>query len=102
MKYPFRVEIMQAENHVFWAASSLTLDGCVGQGETKEEAIRELEINEKEWLDTAKKHGTTEMTKFDDYLREQLQDPAFKKEYDALEPEFSAAQAIIDAGKKAD
>ncbi len=28
------------------------------------------------------------MTTFDDYLNEQLKDPEFRAEYDALEPEF--------------
>ncbi len=37
------------------------------------------------------------MTNFDDYLKEQLEDPAFRKEYDALESEFSFMQAMIDA-----
>ena len=37
------------------------------------------------------------MTKFNDYLNDQLKDPAFKKEWDALEPEFSIMQAMIDA-----
>ena len=39
------------------------------------------------------------MSSFNDYLKEQLKDPAFKKEYDALEPEFSIIQAMIDARK---
>ena len=34
-----------------------------------------------------------------DYLNEQLQDPAFKAEYDALAPEFEIIQAMIDARK---
>jgi len=38
-------------------------------------------------------------TNFNDYLKEQLKDPEFKKEYDALEPEFAIIQAIIDARK---
>lgn len=38
-------------------------------------------------------------TSFKDYLNEQLQDPAFKTEYDALEPEFAIIQAMIDARK---
>lgn len=38
-------------------------------------------------------------TNFKDYLNEQLQDPAFKAEYDALEPEFAIIQAMIDARK---
>ena len=36
-------------------------------------------------------------TNFRDYLNEQLRDPVFKAEYDALEPEFAIRQAIIDA-----
>ena len=39
------------------------------------------------------------MTKFNDYLNEQMKDPAFKEEWDALEPEFSIMQAMIDARK---
>ena len=35
--------------------------------------------------------------KFDDFLKEQLQDPEFKKEYEALQPERAIIQAIIDA-----
>ena len=37
------------------------------------------------------------MTNYDDYLQEQMKDPEFKKEYDALDSEFTAAQAQIDA-----
>lgn len=33
------------------------LRGCVGQGATTEEAIAELEENEKVWLDTAIEYG---------------------------------------------
>ena len=40
------------------------------------------------------------MTNFNDFLKEQLEDPEFKKEYDALRPEFAIIQAIIDARKK--
>lgn len=39
------------------------------------------------------------MTKFNEYLNEQMKDPAFKAEWDALEPEFSIMQAMIDARK---
>ena len=39
------------------------------------------------------------MTKFNDYMNEQLRDPTFKEEWDALEPEFSIMQAMIDARK---
>lgn len=37
------------------------------------------------------------MTKFNDFLDEQLKDPEIKAEYDALEPEFTIMQAMIDA-----
>ena len=39
------------------------------------------------------------MTNFNDFVAEQKRDPEFKKEYDALEPEFSIVQAMIDARK---
>ena len=35
--------------------------------------------------------------KFDKYLEEQLKDPEFKEEYDALEPEFAVIRAILNA-----
>lgn len=37
------------------------------------------------------------MTNFDDFLTEQLSDPELRAEYDALEPEFTIIQAMIDA-----
>ena len=59
MKYEFTVYRMSVEGHDFWVAESKSLKGCVGQGETCEEAISELESNELEWLETAKKYGIT-------------------------------------------
>ena len=40
-------------------------------------------------------------TKFNDFLNEQLQDPEFRREYEALQPERAVIQAIIDARQKA-
>ena len=40
------------------------------------------------------------MSDFNEYLTEQLKDEEFKKEYEALEPEFAIIQALIDARKK--
>lgn len=40
------------------------------------------------------------MSEFREYLDRQLQDPAFKAEYEALEDEFIIIQAIIDARKR--
>ena len=57
MKYPFSVYQAKVENHVFWVAESPALNGCVGQGETPDEAIKELELNEASWLETAKEFG---------------------------------------------
>lgn len=37
------------------------------------------------------------MTNFDDFLAEQMKDDEFRKEYEALEPEFTIMQAVIDA-----
>lgn len=41
------------------------------------------------------------MKNFDEYLEEQLKNPEFKKEYDALEPEFAVIRAILEARKDA-
>lgn len=37
------------------------------------------------------------MTNYKDFLNEQLKNPEFKKEWDALEAEFSIIQAMLDA-----
>lgn len=39
------------------------------------------------------------MSDFREHLNEQLKNPEFKKEWDALEPEFNMIQAMIDARK---
>ncbi len=54
MKYGCNVYKTEVEGHVFWVAESKDLKGCVGQGETVEEALSELALNEEEWLDAAK------------------------------------------------
>lgn len=41
------------------------------------------------------------MTRFNDFLAEQLQDPEIQAEWDALQPERAIAQAILDVRKKA-
>lgn len=43
--------------------------------------------------------GEIKMTNFKDFLYEQLKDKDLKKEYDALEPEFTIIKAMIDARK---
>ena len=39
------------------------------------------------------------MTNFNDFLNDQMKDPAFKAEWDALDPEFSVIEAILKASK---
>ncbi len=38
--------------------------------------------------------------KFNDFLKEQLQDEEFRREYEALQPEHAVIQAMIDARKR--
>lgn len=38
-------------------------------------------------------------TKFNDFLAEQLKDPEFRREFEALQPEHAVVQALIDARK---
>ena len=40
------------------------------------------------------------MDDFDKLLDDQLKDPEFRAEYEALEPEFAIVQAMIDARRK--
>ena len=46
------------------------------------------------------KERSSTMSDFNEYLAEQLKDDEFKKEYEALEPEFAIIQALIDARKR--
>lgn len=57
MIYPCKFYKMQVEDHTFWGAESLVLKGCVGQGDTFEEAVKSIEENEKVWMETAKEYG---------------------------------------------
>ena len=41
------------------------------------------------------------MSNFNEFLKDQLKDPKFREEYEALAPEFAIMQAIIDARKSA-
>ena len=40
------------------------------------------------------------MTTLNDFIEEQLQNPVFKEKYDAMEPEFTLMQAMIDARRE--
>lgn len=37
------------------------------------------------------------MTNYDKYFAEKMKDPEFRKEYEALQPEYEIIQAMIDA-----
>ena len=37
------------------------------------------------------------MQKFSDFLDEQLKDPDFRKEYEAIQPEMAVIRALVDA-----
>lgn len=40
------------------------------------------------------------MTNYDTFFEEQMKDPAFRKEWEALQPEMAIIQAMIDAREK--
>ncbi len=40
------------------------------------------------------------VTDFNEFLEDQLKDPEFRAEYEALEPEFAIVQAMIDARRE--
>ena len=73
IKYPFKVYKAENEGHIFWVAKSIHLKGCVGQGESPDEAIAELAENEVAWLETAEEVGipipeiTPEFNDIDEY-----------------------------------
>lgn len=57
MKYQFYTYIDETDGHVYWVAKSLSLKGCVGQGDTVDDAINELAANERAWLEAAREFG---------------------------------------------
>lgn len=58
MKYGYAIRLIQEDDgERCWVAKSTSLDGCIGTGDTQEEAVRELEENEAAWLETAEELG---------------------------------------------
>lgn len=53
MKYDFSVARECVEDQVYWIARCKEVNTIVGQGDTPEEAIKELESNETAWLEMA-------------------------------------------------
>jgi predicted RNase H-like HicB family nuclease len=56
-KYPFTFSYEDFDGHQVWICESKSLNGCVSQGDTKIEALRQFAENEEEWLETATKLG---------------------------------------------
>jgi len=57
MQYHFYTYKDEVEGHTFWVAKSAVLKGCVGQGDTLDDAISELAVNENDWLEEAEEFG---------------------------------------------
>ena len=55
MMYGYFTYKLETSDGSVWVAESLYLKGCVGQGSEIKDAVSELELNEKEWIKTAKK-----------------------------------------------
>lgn len=57
MKYNFNVAQELVENKVYWIARCKEVPTIIGQGDSPQEAIAELEENEQTWLIYAKELG---------------------------------------------
>lgn len=57
MKYNFKVSQELVEGVPYWIARCLDIDTIIGQGNTPDEAIAELEENEAAWLEFAPEMG---------------------------------------------
>lgn len=57
MKYPVLLRELDKEEGGGWFAEYPDLPGCVADGETREEALKEAELALAEWMDAAKKLG---------------------------------------------
>lgn len=57
MRYGFKVYQTKVNDELLWFAESTDLKYCAGQGYTCDEAIRELENNEREWIQMAIEDG---------------------------------------------
>ncbi len=57
LAYPFTVRPLSAEDGGGWLVEFPDLPGCMADGETPEEALREAEDALHSWLETARVHG---------------------------------------------
>jgi predicted RNase H-like HicB family nuclease len=56
-KYPFVLQFEDFDGHKVWVCESKSLKGCVSQGDTKSDALREFAENEDSWIEGAKECG---------------------------------------------
>jgi len=56
-EYPIRLYFKVNETKSYWVTEYIDLPGCVGVGNTKEEALEDGEINKENWLDAALEIG---------------------------------------------
>ena len=96
VRYAFSVCQQQVEEHVFWVAASMVLDGCVGQGESAIDAVRELEVNEGIWIDTAKKYDIP-VPETTPVKPEPMTWEAYKEHVKCIDPKAGHALAKIEA-----
>ncbi len=57
MKYSFSISRVENDGDATWVARSKELKNCLGVGDTQEEALAELEENERVWLEMAEENG---------------------------------------------
>lgn len=57
MKYAYDVRKVRVGYNTVYIAESKELVGCTGNGATYDEAVKDLEKKEKEWLESAKDWG---------------------------------------------
>lgn len=55
--YPMRIYTDESVEVIEWIAEYPDLPGCIGVGDTMEEALAEAESNKKLWIEAAKKMG---------------------------------------------
>jgi antitoxin HicB len=55
--YPMRIYTDESAKVIEWVAEYSDLPGCIGVGDTMEEALSEAEINKNLWIEAAEKMG---------------------------------------------
>lgn len=67
---------------------------------TQKTPASEIALAKQYRADYLSRKGVLQMTNFNDFLNEQMKDPEFKAEWDALDPEFAVIEAILAARKE--